>query len=102
MTMPKFDPVAKVNESKVTWIDWLDLSDDVGCGASLFSGEQLQQAYHAGKRAAVPENWKIVPKELTAKMAEASGDDWQWPKSAHKVASDRWAAMLAAAPEPPK
>ena len=43
--------------------------------------------------------YKVVPVEITDEMAEASGCEGCFRKSAHDQAQDMWTAMLAAAPD---
>ena len=92
MTMPKFEPVAKV-----LVIDEVGRELVFNLQKPLHTADQLTEAYEAGKRDAIPEGWVLVPKDPTEAMCVAytkcktvSGEKW---------AKHQWAAMLAAAPK---
>lgn len=89
--MPTFEPVAFANVHNLFYGKDLELGD------KLFTESQLQQAYEAGNRDAVPEGWQLVPIEPTKAMLLAytkcktvAGERW---------AKHQWKAMLAAAPK---
>lgn len=95
MTMPKFEPVAKV-----LVIDEVGRELVFNLQKPLYTSDQLSEAYEAGKRDAVPEGWVLVPNEPTEEMLRAP-----WLKIDEqtsfklKIAHNYYKAMLAAAPK---
>ena len=62
-------------------------------------------AEQAARRDVVPQGWKLVPVEPTNSMESAGGDainDPDLSTSLCECAAVTWAAMLAAAPQPPE
>ena len=111
MTMPTFEPVAFI---ATTWqicfmgsgpIAPLTKKHNLKIGTQLFTESQLQQAYEAGLRDAVPEGFTLVPNEPTMPMlielneiaiivAGLGHED-----GPQRVLTDGYKAMLAAAPK---
>ena len=96
MTMPKFEPVAKV-----LVIDEVGRELVFNLQKPLHTADQLTEAYEAGKRDAVPEGLVLVPKEPTEEMliagretpCTASDEDWR------DDYVDVYKSMIAAAPK---
>ena len=62
MTMPTFEPAVLVDDRCTERLNWYSKFEQVlPDGTKLHPADQLQQAYEAGKRDAVPEGYVIVP-----------------------------------------
>ena len=96
MTIPKFKPVAfKTYKGYLLHYDDPRALNTFGI-SPLFTADQQQQAYEAGKQAAVPEGFKIVPIVPTQAMLDAPPNAWA------ADALITYKAMIAASPEPKK
>lgn len=105
MTMPTLEPEAWFYRgdskghgwsyigAKPTFMCW---SGKVLNNSPLFTESQLQQAYAAGLREAVPEGWQLVPIDPTDAMIEA-GDSTHEQMGIRDPTVHVWEAMLAAA-----
>lgn len=86
MTMPKFEPVAKV-----LVIDEVGRELVFNLQKPLHTADQLTEAYEAGKRDAIPEGWVLVPKKPTLPMLRAT--------YLCESTTEAYKAMIAAAPK---
>jgi len=99
MTIPKFKPVAfKTYKGYLLHYDDPRALNTFGI-SPLFTADQQQQAYEAGKQAAVPEGFKIVPIDPTEEMISAS---WIASKVDPIDNYISYKAMIEVSPEPKK
>lgn len=91
-------------------VAWISDSPTKGNGKRLFWtktdawswSSNVKPLHTASQPEQIPEGYKVVPIEPTDDMLEAvcTGDESQPGKSAYEVISERYKAMLEAAPEP--
>jgi len=64
MTMPKFEPVIWMGreQRKGYEAQMFSTCKDAFYYTPLYTGDQLTEAYEAGKRDAIPEGWVLVHK----------------------------------------
>ena len=93
MTMPKFEPVAKV-----LVIDEVGRELVFNLQKPLHTADQLTEAYEAGKRDAIPEGWMLVPKEVLDRFPEINLSNYDHEDACNLNA---WGVelVLAAAPK---